>query len=93
MTGAIKAVRKYEKAAKRKVKKPNRDLSDVEEAPEETIRSLRHPCYSFSHRIVKTGSLGFFNVGRWIAHREVKTKQNAERMQQVIADEQLIERG
>ena len=59
MTGAIKAVRKYEKAAKRKVKKPNRDLSDVEEAPEETIRSLRHPCYSFSHRIVKTGSLGF----------------------------------
>jgi|SRR5882762_6340847 len=32
MTGAMEAVRKYEKAAKRKSKKRNRDSSDTEEA-------------------------------------------------------------
>jgi hypothetical protein len=33
MTGAMEAARNYEKAAKRKAKKRNRDLSDAEEPP------------------------------------------------------------
>ena len=38
MTGAMEAVRKYEKAAKGKAKKRNRDSSDTEEAPSKKKR-------------------------------------------------------